>query len=119
MADSRKVDSIRILLENRKNSGGSAAEPANFSPDVRTDVGLYNFGSGFSEKALLPDAPKPLYATHISHNNQNYSLSLAQSGNAPNAKGIDSIRGDGKLVELNGGEKVDIQRWTICANPRF
>jgi hypothetical protein len=112
MPDSRQVDSFRILIENRQNKG---TERPNFSPDLRTGP-LFNFGSGFSEKALLPDVGKPIWATHISHNNSNYILSLGPSaGNA----GAGPIEGNGTPVALNGGQKVDIAEWTIMANPKF
>ncbi|KAF2498639.1 hypothetical protein BU16DRAFT_524728 [Lophium mytilinum] len=112
-ANPKKVDSIRILIENRQNAG---TEPATFSPDIRTDGTLFNFGSGFSQPPLLPNATKPIFATHISHNNSNYILSIATSGNAtapPSA--IEA----GVPVALNGGQKVDIQQWTIMPNPKF
>ena len=114
MADQKnpkQVDSFKILIENRQNQG---SQPPNFSPDLRTGP-LFNFGSGFSEAALLPNATKPIFATHISHNNSNYILSLATSGNAPAPSAIEA----GQPVALNQGQRVDIAQWTIMANPKF
>jgi hypothetical protein len=109
----KQVDSLRVLIENRKNGG---SEPPSFSPDLPANKTLFNFGKGFSEKALLPNATQPIWATHISQTNQNYVLSVATSGNVP---GPFSIEGTGTPVALNNGDKVDIQRWTIIANPKF
>jgi hypothetical protein len=108
----KQVDSLRILLENRQNKG---VDPPNFSPDLPCNNTLFNFGSGFSEKALLPNASKPIWVTHISHNNSNYVVSLASSGNAPAPPAVEA----GTPVALNNGEKVDVQQWTIMANPKF
>ncbi|KAF3043370.1 hypothetical protein E8E12_001327 [Didymella heteroderae] len=111
----RKVDSIAIQIENRKNTGGASNEPANFSANLKTGS-LFNFGSGFSQPALLPNASKPIYATHIAHNNQNYQLSIATNGNGSGPKA--PVQGNGTPAELNNGEKVDISQWTVQADFR-
>jgi hypothetical protein len=112
ISNPKQVNSLRVLIENRKNAG---SEPPNFSPDLPANNTLFNFGRGFSEKALLPNATQPIWATHISQTNQNYVLSVATS----NGTGPFSIEGTGTPVALSNGEKVDIQRWTIIANPKF
>lgn len=120
MGSVTKVPQFQILLENRQNGG---AEPPNFSPTIKTGGNnasgpLYNFGSGFSEQALLPNASKPIYITHISHNQQGYQLFLAQSaGSGPIATG--PIEGNGTPYALNNGQKVDVSQCTICANGKF
>lgn len=116
MSDPRKVDSIKVFVENRRTDG-SPGEPNNFSVDMKTDK-LFNFGAGQSEQALIDR--KTILATHISHNNPNYSLSIAAtSGNAKKGGPPGSIQGNGTPVPLDGGDKVDIVQWTVILNPRF
>ena len=118
MGSVTKVDSFKVLIENRQNAG---VDPPNFSPVIKTggqvSYGpLYNFGKGFSEQALLPDASKPIWATHISHNQTGYLLSLAPSaGN----DGIGPIEAGTAPVAFKNGQKVDIAQFTICANGKF
>ena len=116
MSDPRKVDSIKVFVENRRTDG-SPGEPNNFSVDMKTDK-LFNFGAGQSEQALIDR--KTILATHVSYNNPNYSLSIAAtSGNAKKGGPPGSIQGNGTPVPLDGGDKVDIVQWTVILNPRF
>lgn len=113
MSDSRKLDKFQILIENRQNKG---VDPPNFSPQIRCDNTLFNFGKEGTQEPLLPDAKLPVLATHISHNAQNYRLAIASSGNAPSP---DPIKAGQPIPLSNNGEKVDISRWTITASPQF
>lgn len=113
MSDSRKLDKFQILIENRQNKG---VDPPNFSPQIRCDNTLFNFGKEGTQEPLLPDAKLPVLATHISHNAQNYRLAIASSGNAPSP---DPIKAGQPIRLSNNGEKVDISRWTITASPQF
>jgi hypothetical protein len=114
--DPRKLDKFQILIENRQNKG---VEPPNFSPEIRCDQTVFNFGKGGTSEALLPNAATPIFATHISHNAQNYHLAIAGSGNATQPR--DPIKAGIPIAfnDTNKGEKVDISRWTITASPQF
>lgn len=115
MSDSRKLDNFKVFVENRQNKG---VKPPNWSPFIRCDQTLFNFGKNGTQEALIPTANPPLFATHISHDAQNYHLSI---GPEQNGTGPDAIK-PGQPIPLNKlkpGEEIDITRWTIMANPQF
>ena len=112
----KKIDPIQVFIANDFNNS-NANEPSKFTVSLPTDGGLYNFGDGNSQPALIKRTV--VLATHISHNNSKFNLSIAGSGKG-NPPG-DSIKA-GQPVPLsrdkNGQpQKVDIAKWTIMANP--
>jgi hypothetical protein len=100
--------SVQVRIENRKNTGGSAAEPANFTAQV-------NPGTSSTFKALLPNAPEKILATHITLDNPSYKLTVKPADGA-NANSPLEVKGNGTGVPTSGGEKIDIAKWTVQAN---